>query len=168
MDKIIEALVFHCSDSGFGDVATIKDWHVQGNGWRDIGYNGVILNGFRKSTKAFASADDGLFEMGRGLDLDTVIEREEVGAHAKGFNDNSMGICLIGVSKFSIAQFQTAYNLVRLFRNIVPGVKLLGHYELPTAGGKTCPNFDMDVFREICEKDGVKIDASIVSRLLKS
>lgn len=53
----------------------ITDWHVKGNGWSDIGYHFVIDR-------------DGATAKGRPL--------SRAGAHVKGRNANSIGICLIG------------------------------------------------------------------------
>lgn len=74
----IKRIILHCSATPEGrdiDAATIKDWHVNGNGWSDIGYHYVIKL-------------DGDIETGRQLD--------RVGAHTKGHNKDSIGICYIG------------------------------------------------------------------------
>ena len=74
----INRIILHCSATPEGrdiDAATIKDWHVNGNGWSDIGYHYVIKL-------------DGDIETGRQLD--------KVGAHCKGHNKDSIGICYIG------------------------------------------------------------------------
>ena len=74
----IKRIILHCSATPEGrdiDAATIKDWHVNGNGWSDIGYHYVIKI-------------DGDIETGRQLD--------RVGAHTKGHNKDSIGICYIG------------------------------------------------------------------------
>ena len=148
MNKI-ENLIFHCSDSTWGDVDVIRKWHVKDRGWRDIGYNGVILNGYRKNSKDFNSKEVGEFEKGRGLDLDIYVNTDERGAHVLGYNKNSIGICLIGKDKFSVKQFETAIYFARLFKRVNREISIRGHYEMPTANGKTCPNFDMDLFRNL-------------------
>ena len=41
----IERIIIHCSATREGQdvkTETIKDWHVNGNGWSDIGYHFVI------------------------------------------------------------------------------------------------------------------------------
>lgn len=143
MNKI-ENIIIHCSMSDFGDAALIKKWHVEDNGWRDIGYNGVILNGYRKKND-FNKNEIGLFEIGRGLNLDQYIDDTEKGAHALGYNHNSVGICLIGNNKFYIEQFQTALYFCALYLAINKDIKIIGHYEVTDK--KTCPNFDMSRFR---------------------
>lgn len=74
----INRIIIHCSATPEGrdiDAATIKDWHVNGNKWSDIGYHYVIKL-------------DGTIESGRPLDI--------AGAHVKGHNADSIGICYIG------------------------------------------------------------------------
>jgi len=136
----IEKIIIHCSDSSFGDVAEIRKWHKE-RGFCDIGYHYVILNG--KRSKEYVGSEVGMIEKGRADDV--------VGAHVKGMNSISIGICMIGVQNFYRRQFWSCLGLVsqllRLHNLTVNDV--LGHCETPTGKeqGKTCPNFDIDVFR---------------------
>jgi hypothetical protein len=150
--KLWKGIIFHCSESKFGDVDTIRSWHVNGNGWRDIGYNAVILNGYSKNIRDYDKEKDGIIEVGRGLDLDKYVDSGEVGAHTKGFNSEYIGICLIGMGMktFTLPQIKTALNFVKFFRSVNPKLDVKGHYEMPDNGGKTCPNMDMDLFRIVC------------------
>lgn len=100
----------------------------------------MILNGHRTSHGPFDSRDDGLLESGRPLNVK--------GAHCRGFNSRSVGICLIGRNEFSEQQMKTLFrSLGDLFRhyNLDPDA-VYGHYELDDH--KTCPNLDMDVVRQ--------------------
>lgn len=74
----IEKIILHCSATREGqhiDVDTIRDWHVNGRGWSDIGYHFVVYL-------------DGSVHVGRPL--------ERSGAHTRGQNSISIGVCYIG------------------------------------------------------------------------
>jgi len=141
----IKLIVLHCSDSYFGDAALIDRWHKE-KGWKGIGYHFVILNGypneesFRLKRPRFDQ--DGSLQIGRRI--------EEVGAHVRGRNSDSIGICLIGRHQFSAGQFATLAKLVFELREKFPGIELLGHYEaqLPGDPPKNCPNLDMGRLRQ--------------------
>jgi len=64
-------IVLHGSASAWGDVPTIRQWHVE-RGWADIGYNLVITNGFptvaRWKSKVKDYDWDGRCWPGRDLD----------------------------------------------------------------------------------------------------
>jgi N-acetylmuramoyl-L-alanine amidase len=73
----IDKIVVHCSATQEGrhlDAAEINRWHLK-RGWKGIGYHYVVLL-------------DGTIEYGRSI--------YEPGAHVKGMNKNSIGICYIG------------------------------------------------------------------------
>lgn len=146
MNKI-ENIFIHCSDSKFGDVDLIRKWHINDRKWKDIGYNGVICNGFTSEKSLYKHTYNGLIQEGRSLDFSSFVEDDEVGAHTLGYNANSLGFCLIGVDRFTINQFRSIYHIINVFKRINPDIKILGHYESEKAGGKTCPNIDMDRFR---------------------
>ena len=75
----VNKIIVHCSATLIEqdvDAAVIRSWHMSApRNWSDIGYHFVIKR-------------DGTIEAGRPL--------ERVGAHCKGFNTGSIGICLIG------------------------------------------------------------------------
>jgi hypothetical protein len=147
----LKNIIIHCSDSDFGTADIIREWHTSPpRNWKDIGYNGVILNGRTLYNNDYNPEKDGVFEIGRGLDLNTLIESDEIGAHARGYNTNSIGICLIGKTKFTVKQFETLFNICKLYTNIIPNLKIFGHCGLPGVS-KTCPNFSMDNFRKVLE-----------------
>ena len=144
-------IIVHCSDSTFGSAALIRQWHLE-RGWKDIGYHFVISNG-KPASDLTIPRMDGNIETGRAINGDSLISGNEIGAHALGYNDKSIGICLIGVQSFSVAQMQSLEELVTelCIRFKIPSSAVLGHYETAQAGGKTCPNFDVSKLRTIVE-----------------
>jgi len=86
----ISLLVVHHSESPGGDLAFIRYCHTapkpKGNGWNDVGYHYTIGNGLPHGE--WNACQDGEVETGR--------KHSVVGAHARGFNAHSLGICLIG------------------------------------------------------------------------
>ena len=70
-------IVIHCSatkPSMDVDAETIRNWHVNERGWRDIGYHKVIKR-------------NGDVEDGRDV--------RDSGAHAAGYNSKSVGVCMV-------------------------------------------------------------------------
>ncbi len=114
--------VIHCADTPDDmdiGVNEIRQWHLE-RGWSDIGYHYVIRR-------------DGSIEVGRSID--------KMGAHAKGYNRNSIGTCLVGRDNFTTEQ----YNSLRVIDNFlkqVYNVKTVGHRDITI--GKTCPNMDIN------------------------
>jgi N-acetyl-anhydromuramyl-L-alanine amidase AmpD len=140
-----EYIIIHHSATKQGDAETFRRYHVQVNGWKDIGYHYVINNGTYKP--------DGLIEKGRG--------EKEVGAHAIGYNNRSIGICLVGnfdEDRPTEAQMQALVQLCKdiMQRYNIPAKNVLGHRE--TGAKKTCPgkNFDMNAFRKMLEGKSVE------------
>ena len=146
----IKNLIIHCSVSNLGDVPAIRSWHLA-RGWRDIGYNLVITNGVINSDDDYVYKLDGIIQKGRELDFDAYVSKEEKAAHTLGYNENSIGICLIGKKKFTIDQYLSLYHVCKVFKRINPDIQIKGHYEMSTSKGKTCPNFDVAHFRTIIE-----------------
>lgn len=129
----IDTIVIHCSATPEGrdiDAATIKTWHVDGNGWKDIGYHFVVrLNG--------------AVEQGRPLD--------QIGAHVEGHNTGSIGICYVGGTDTSgrakdtrtAAQRVALRALVAAMQATFPSIrKVCGHRDFPGVK-KACPSFDV-------------------------
>lgn len=127
-----EYIIIHCSDSKYGNAALIDQWHRE-KGYKGIGYHFVIGNG--NGSKA------GEIEFGRPTN--------QVGAHAVGYNSNSIGICLVG-PPFHHDQILVAVALVRkLAREYrIPYENVLGHREVPSGSAKECPIVSMELFRE--------------------
>jgi N-acetylmuramoyl-L-alanine amidase len=127
----IDKIIVHCSATREGqhiDVDTIRDWHVNGRGWSDIGYHYVIYL-------------DGTVHPGRPI--------ERSGAHTKGQNSNSIGICYIGgvetdgkTPKDTRTPEQKAAldNLLFVLTDIFANTTIHGHNEF---AAKACPSFDV-------------------------
>ena len=127
----IDLIVVHCSftkphmDIG---ASTIRRWHVEERGFNDIGYHYVITR-------------IGNTELGRPLEVS--------GAHAKGYNSNSVGICLVGGMNdagepdcnYTIEQFVALERLLHNLKNDHPDAVICGHRDLDTK--KDCPCFDV-------------------------
>lgn len=135
----IDLIVIHCSDTpdegdkfGFEE---INKWHAQ-RGWLDkasgisCGYHAVIRT-------------TGNVELGR--------PESSVGAHVAGHNSSSLGICLIGKERVTLAQLDAALELCSKWckKYLITPDDVKGHYEL--FPGKTCPGQDMAVFRRLLE-----------------
>lgn len=141
--KTVRKLVVHCSatrataDIGVSD---IRLWHRR-QGWRDVGYHYVIRR-------------DGTVEKGR--------PDNEPGAHVKGHNHDSLGICLAGgiaangkaENNFTPAQFDALEKLLDRLSAEHPGADIMGHRDLspdknrdgkitPNEWLKECPCFDV-------------------------
>jgi len=142
--RLIREIIIHCSASTFGGAAVIDKWHKE-RGWSGIGYHFVICNG--SLTKGEYDPElDGLTQYGRGI--------ERAGAHARGHNAHSIGVCLIGVRHFTGPQFQALQKLLNelMHRYGLRTSDLHCHYEYNH--GKTCPNLDVSLIRDLI-RDGL-------------
>ena len=131
-------IIIHCSDSEWGDADIIDYWHRE-RGFDENGYNKIILNGRNSSQASYDIRIDGIIEDGRPL--------TKQGAHCKGHNHDSIGICLIGVDEFTLAQYKSLKELCeRLMEEYgISSDDIYGHNEF---SDKTCPNFNVDDFVE--------------------
>lgn len=143
----ISTIFLHCSDSAFGDVRVIEQWHRQ-RGWKSIGYHYIILNGRPFRDVRYLNFLDGQIQPGHALNDDPIFSANEVGNHVAGRNSTSLGICLIGTTYFTEYQLNAARMLCLALcaKFLVPVEQVKGHYEDPYAN-KTCPNIPMDSFR---------------------
>ena len=147
-----QRIVIHCSDSKWGNGFVINEWHKE-RGFRLIGYNEYINNGYPTSSWLKAKLKvkhlEAQAEVGRAIGPDVFCDPEECGAHVKGHNTGSYGICMIGWHEFSDAVLNKALDVV-IFRLKQFGLEpnedtVKGHYEFDSE--KTCPNINMNVFR---------------------
>jgi len=104
--------------------ALITDWHKK-RGFSTIGYHYFIRR-------------NGRVEVGR--------KESDVGAHCKGYNSESIGICLAGKNIFTKAQFAALKQLLADLKKRYPNATLHGHREFNPF--KECPGFDYSAFVE--------------------
>ena len=127
--RSINEIIVHCSATREGQhipVETIKKWHVEGRGWSDIGYH-------------FYIELDGTIKKGRDIDRS--------GAHTKGHNKNSIGICYVGGcdSKMNPKDTRTPEQ-IKSMNQLVSKLKekynasVHGHNEFSS---KACPAFNV-------------------------
>ncbi len=124
----INKIIVHCSATKEGkafNVADITRWHKQ-RGFATIGYHWVVLL-------------DGTIQQGRA--------EMTMGAHCKGHNANSIGICYIGgldengKSKDTRTpeQKKSLLELLKRLKKDYPNATIHGHREFAS---KACPCFD--------------------------
>lgn len=125
----INKIIIHCSATVEGRDYTVSDiniWHIK-RGFDCIGYHFVIYR-------------DGTIVKGRAL--------EKIGAHCKGYNKNSIGICYIGgLDAYRRAkdtrtneQKKALDNLIETLTQDYPNATVHGHNEF---ANKECPCFDV-------------------------
>ena len=142
MRKINEIIV-HCSATPEGKDFTVDDitkWH-KARGFRTIGYHYVVYR-------------DGSVHAGR--------PENQVGAHVKGHNANSIGVCYIGgmtadgkmaKDTRTPAQKKALVDLLHKLKKKYPSARILGHRDCSPDKNhdgkiekwewlKECPSFD--------------------------
>ena len=127
--RLVKEIIIHCSatrEEQQVSVDTIRDWHLA-KGWNDIGYH-------------FYIDLDGTINKGRDID--------KMGAHCKGHNRNSIGICYCGgvesdgkTPKDTRTQEQkdSLLNVLKTLKAMYPEAVIYSHSEF---AAKACPSFD--------------------------
>jgi N-acetyl-anhydromuramyl-L-alanine amidase AmpD len=137
-------LIFHCSDSYYGNSRIIRNWHRR-KGYRNIAYHYVIKNGVDRLV--YNAKNDGIVEVGRKLNSDHIVDCHERGAHTKYHNKNSIGICLIGKSgRFTRKQAMSAFKLVYKLEKQYKWIKIHQHSEF-TRGKRHCAGLNLIDFK---------------------
>ncbi len=142
MIRFIDMIVIHCTATEEGkdySVATIRKWH-KARKFRDIGYHYVVQL-------------DGKINKGRPI--------EKRGAHAKGYNAESVGVAYVGGLKDgkpfdtrTVVQIHALRALVEVLETMFPIKQVVGHRDLSVdlnGDGvvsknewmKACPSFDV-------------------------
>lgn len=132
----LRRIIVHCSatppdwlrEGGTAyQVSIIRKWHVQDRGWRDIGYHYVV-------------GREGFTVLGRPID--------QAGAHVRGHNADSVGVCLIGghgasaddefLDHFTPDQDEELQRCIAMLRAEYGPLSLWGHNDFANKG---CPGF---------------------------
>lgn len=123
----IKEIILHCSDSdvrSHDKIEVIREWHLL-RGFYDVGYHYFI----NKKGRVFE---------GRPI--------EKIGAHCKGHNKNSIGICVSGRFDFKTPQSKSLksllFDLCLEYGLSFEDIKHHGEYNK----NKTCPNFNFKDF----------------------
>ena len=135
--RTITLLVIHCSATPEGrslDFEACRQDHIRHRGFRDIGYHFYITR-------------DGTVHKGRPL--------EQMGAHCKGHNRHSIGICYEGGldaeghprDTRTPRQRDALSALLRQLKQRFPQALIVGHRDLTPQ--KDCPCFDATVYNSI-------------------
>lgn len=136
--RAIDTIIIHCTDTKLSNPTTTNDlyrWHVEEKGWSHIGYHFYI----DQKGKVYAC---------RPIEM--------IGAHAKGYNASSIGICLEGgVSETTGKHADTRTlaqrgSLITLIEKLaqqysIQTNNIIGHNEISS---KACPCFDVSHIRE--------------------
>ena len=122
----IKKIIVHCTATP-GDVSieTVREWHVNERGWRDVGYHFLVRT-------------DGTVEEGRPI--------EQSGAHTKGHNWDSIGVAYAGgtgkngewLDTRTDEQRDSLVDLICQLKDTYGGT-IYGHRDFSE---KACPSFD--------------------------
>lgn len=125
-----EAIFVHCSatppsmDIGLREIA---HWHVQ-QGWLAVGYHFIIRR-------------DGTIEEGRPVNV--------VGSHVAGWNERSVGVCLVGgvaangkdfEANFTPEQMSALKGVLHELKGTYPQATIKAHHDVAP---KACPSFNL-------------------------
>lgn len=127
----INEIIIHCTGtvpSNSTTVEAVRNYHVNHNGWKDIGYHYLIYL-------------DGSIHQGRPID--------QSGAHTKNHNSTTIGVCYVGgldankkpKDTRTPQQVEALHKLVEALKVCFPTIKKVsGHYMYDN---KACPCFDV-------------------------
>ena len=127
-----DKIIIHCTDTPHTMNVTVDmlhQWHVVENKWSAIGY-------------AYFIDQAGDVHKCRDLDNDGDVE-DEVGAHTRGFNRNSIGVCIEGRGIYHDVQFDSLRYLINdiVSRHCIKQENIQGHNYYDKH--KTCPMFNV-------------------------
>lgn len=149
----IDKIVIHC--------AATTNGRALGNGRQSAAQvidAGHKARGFARRAYNISKFNDHLHHIGYHyvIDIDGTVESGrhelEMGAHVKGHNAHSIGICMVGTDHFTAAQWAALAELVRDLKARYPQAHICGHRDLspdidgdgtiePSEWLKICPGF---------------------------
>ena len=142
--KKTDSIIIHCAatkpsmDVGYDE---IRKWHVDQNGWDDVGYHFIIR---------------------RNGQLEKARPEGYSGAHAPSHNSRSIGICLVGgmaddggpENNFTLEQFLTLKDLVNMIMDKYSDItEVLGHCDVQE-NKPNCPGFNV---KEWLNKEAINV-----------
>ena len=142
--KKTDSIIIHCAatkssmDIGYEEIRT---WHVDQNGWDDVGYHFIIR---------------------RNGQLEKARPEGYSGAHAPSYNGRSIGICLVGgmaddggpENNFTLEQFLTLKDLVNMIMDKYSDItEVLGHCDIQE-NKPDCPGFNV---KEWLNKEAINV-----------
>ncbi|KAF7600158.1 MAG: N-acetylmuramoyl-L-alanine amidase [Candidatus Dactylopiibacterium carminicum] len=164
MARPINLILIHCAatpngkslfrgkagEPGFQTPAeAIDGWHAQRGFRRDPAALPRLNPSLRSIGYHFLIYTNGQIVTGRHTD--------EIGAHCQGYNQRSLGICLIGTDKFTRAQWESLAYLQTSLAGKYPNAAWKGHRDMspdqnrngivePFEWLKVCPGFDVSAW----------------------
>lgn len=136
----ITEIIIHCAATPNGKPFTTADidrWHAE----RGFKRNPAEIGRHEPSLKAigyhYVIYINGAVASGR--------HELETGAHTKGHNSPSIGVCMIGTDKFTRAQWTSLQLCITSLKTRYPRASIHGHREF---SNKICPGFDVQKWLE--------------------
>jgi len=140
LESSIKYLVIHHSATLGGDAFSFARYHVNSLDWPGIGYHYVIL-------------EDGTIQWTNDLNVTSY--------HVKGYNSQSIGICLVGDFTIEILRTEQKAAARELIRNLLDRLELgidavKGHNEF-VGSATACPALDMETLRQFLNMEQVEV-----------
>jgi len=141
-DNFPEVVILHHS-AGNGGFDSIQNWHINGRGWENIGYQWLLEK-------------DGQIRAGR--------PETYHGAHVRTMNKKSIGICMVGNFNNTTPTKEQKLSLRKLYKDIqtrYPDIKMKTHRNYSST---QCPgrNLSDEEVQEILEKESFSKEEFLV------
>lgn len=135
--KLRKYIIIHCTATPEGrDIQPqqIIDWHIAGNGWKQVGYADLVLL-------------DGSIHNFVENNYDNYVDSWEITNGAKGCNQEALHVCYVGgldknrnpKNTLTEAQELALKNRILHYISYWQDIKIGGHNQF---SNKACPSFD--------------------------